>query len=82
MCKKVPKPSNQLGPPLRCFGCLSEPLKTLSCVVHQIHQTAVEGQGTHTCAELSKKFFILPCKDFSLLPEIKGSKDMGSDGDV
>lgn len=43
MCKKVPKALNQLGPPLRCFGYLFEPLKTLSCVEHQIHQTAVEG---------------------------------------
>lgn len=55
--KKGSKASKQFGPPLRCFGYLFEPLKPLSCIVHQIHQTAVEGQGAHICAELSKKVY-------------------------
>lgn len=50
--------------------------------MHQIRQTAVEGQGAHACAELSKKLFILPCKDLSLFPKIKGGKDVGSNGDI
>lgn len=50
--------------------------------MHQIRQTAVEGQGAHTCAELSKKLFILPGKDLSLFPKIKGGKDVGSDSDI
>lgn len=59
-----------------------EPLKTLSYIVHQVHQTAVEGQCAYFCAELSKEFFILPCKDFSLFPKIKGGKDVGRDGNI
>lgn len=55
MCKTVPKATNQLGPLLRCSGSLSEPLETLSRVVHQIRQAAVQGEGAHACAELSKK---------------------------
>lgn len=49
--------------------------------MHQIHQTAVEGQRAHTCAELSKEFFVLPGKDLSLFPQVKGGKDVGSDGE-
>lgn len=50
--------------------------------MHQIHQTAVEGQRAHTCAELSKEFFVLPGEDLSLFPQVKGGKDVGSNADV
>lgn len=50
--------------------------------MHQIGQIAVEGQGACTCAELSKKLFILPGENLSLLPKVKGGEDVGSDGDV
>lgn len=54
----------------------------LSCVVHQVHQAAVEGQHTHFCAELSEEFFVLPCEGLGLFPKAKGRKDMGCDGDI
>lgn len=82
MCKIVPKASNEPGPPLGRSASLFQPLKPLSRVVHQIRQTAVEGQGAHVCAELSKKLFILPCKDLGLLPKINSGEDVGSNGDV
>lgn len=50
--------------------------------MHQVHQAAVEGQHTHFCAELSKEFFVLPCKGLGLFPKAKGLKDMGCDGDI
>lgn len=55
MCKIVPKASDQPGPPLGRSASLFQPLETLPRVVHQVRQAAVEGQGAHACAELSKK---------------------------
>lgn len=59
-----------------------QPLQTLSRVVHQVHQAAVEGQDTHLGAELSKEFFILLCKGLRLFPKVEGLKDVGCDGDI
>lgn len=55
MCKIVPKASTEPGPALGRSASLLQPLKPLSRVVHQVRQAAVEGQGAHACAELSKK---------------------------
>lgn len=82
MCKIVPQASHQPGPPLGRSASLLQPLETLPRVVHQVRQAAVEGQGAHACAELSKKLFILPGEDLGLFPQINGGKDVGSDGDV
>lgn len=82
MCKICPQGIESIGPPLRCFGCLFQLLKTLSCVVYQVHQTAVEGQGARVCAELRKELFILPREGLSLLPKIEGGEDVGGDGDI
>lgn len=61
---------------------MSQPLQTLSCVVHQVHQAAVEGQDTHLCAELSKEVFVLLCKGLCLIPKIKGLQDVGCEVDI
>lgn len=50
--------------------------------MHQVHQAAVEGQDASFCAELSKEFFIFPCKSLCLFPKVKGFKDVGGDGDI
>lgn len=50
--------------------------------MHQIHQTAVEGQGAHICAELSKKVFIPSCEGIGLFPKVKGGEDVGGDTDI
>lgn len=54
----------------------------MSCVVHQVHQAAVEGQHARFRAELSKDFFVLPREGLSLFPKAKGVEDMGCDGDI
>lgn len=74
--KNVPSALREPGLLLSCFQHVFQPLQTLSCVLHQVHQAAVEGQCAHFCAELSKKFFILPRKDLSLFPKIEGSENM------
>lgn len=74
--------SSRAQPALGGFGCLLQPLQTLSCVVHQVHQAAVEGQDAHLRAELGKEFFVLLCKGLCLFPKVKGLKDVGCDGDI
>lgn len=61
---------------------MSQPLQTLSRVLHHVHQTAVEGQDTRLCAELSKQVFVPLCKGLCLIPKIKGLKDMGCEADI
>lgn len=82
MCKNVRKASSQPGLCEEWWWLLLQSLESLPCIVHQVRQTAVEGQGAHTCAELGKKFFMLPPKGLCLFPEVKGRQNMGCDGDV